>query len=141
LQTILVGYDGTEVSIRSLEFATQLLFDGSKHNQPPEFHLAYVLEKPRGISDPIPDEVMASLRRTGEEILSNGARVIRKQFAKPIMHLEFGSPPEKLLEIADLLHPDLIVIGIRSHTTSEKILGSVSALLFKTRKYRVLCVP
>jgi nucleotide-binding universal stress UspA family protein len=141
LQKILVGYDGTEESIRSLEFATQLLFEGSSPNQLPEFHLAYVLEKPRGISDPIPDEVMNSLRRTGEEILSSGAKVIKKQFGKPFTHLEFGSPPEKLLEIAEKLHPDLIVIGIRPHTTSEKVLGSVSALLFKTRKYRILGVP
>jgi len=141
LQKILVGYDGTEESVRSLEFATKLLFDGSTPTQLPEFHLAYVLEEPRGISDPVPDEVMESLRRTGEEILSNGARVIKKQFGKPFTHLELGSPPERLLEIAERLHPDLIVIGIRPHTTSEKVLGSVSALLFKSKKYAVLGVP
>ena len=141
MQRILVGYDGTDESIRALEFAAHLLFDGSASTQLPEFHLAYILEEPRGISDPVPDEVMESLHRTGEEILSNGSRVVKKQFGKSLTHLDFGSPPEKLLEIAERLHPDLIVIGIRRHTTSEKILGSVSSLLLKTRKYAVLVVP
>ena len=56
-------------------------------------------------------------------------------------HLDFGSPPEKLLELADKIIPDLVVIGIAKHPASERILGTVSSLFFRTRRYPVLGVP
>lgn len=140
MRKIFVGYDGTESSVRAMEFALRTLQEGDAP-QSIEVHLAYVVEKPHGIADPVPEEVVNSLRRAGEEILSNGARLVRKQLETPVTHLEFGSPPEKLLELADRIIPDLVVIGIAKHPASERILGTVSALFFKTRKYPVLGVP
>jgi nucleotide-binding universal stress UspA family protein len=139
LEKILVGYDGTEQSERALEFAIKI--SQEIMTQTLEIHLAYVVEKPHGLADPVPEEAMESLQRTGQEVLSNGARIIKKRLETPVVHLEFGSPPEKLLELADKLKPDLIVIGIANHPTSERILGTVSSLLFKTRRYPVLGVP
>ena len=139
MERILVGYDGTEQSERALEFAIKI----SQENVPQtlEIHLAYVVEKPNSIADPVPEEAMESPQRAGQEVLSNGARIVRKRLETPVVHLEFGSPPQKLLELADKLKPDLIVIGIANHPTSERILGTVSSLLFKTRRYPVLGVP
>ena len=140
MKKIFVGYDGTESSVRALEFALSTL-QGDGAPQSVEVHLAYVVEKLHGIADPVPEEVVDSLRRAGEEILSNGARLVRKQLENPVIHLEFGSPPEKLLELADRIIPDLVVIGIAKHHASERILGTVSALFFRTRRYAVLGVP
>lgn len=139
LERVLVGYDGTEASDRALEVAIELLQDVA--TQPIEFHLAYILEKPAGIADPVPDEVMDSLQKAGQGILSNGARIVKKRFGTSFTHLEFGSPPEKFLELANSLKPGIIVIGIAKHPASERILGTVSSLIFKTRKYPVLAVP
>jgi nucleotide-binding universal stress UspA family protein len=135
----LVAFDGSEESIRALQFAIglQQLIEGSTT----EFHLAYVVEKRRGIVDPVPDELLDSLKKEGEEILSSGARIVREQLETPFLYLEFGSPPQKLVELADRIKPDLVVLGIAGHPPTEKILGTVSSLFFSARKYAVLGVP
>ncbi|MHB8568199.1 MAG: universal stress protein [Nitrososphaerales archaeon] len=140
MQRILIGYDGAEPSVRELEFVIEILLGEATAPQSTKIHLAYILEEPAGLADPIPEEVMDSLRRTGEEILLSGARTVKEKFGKPFTHLESGPAPQKLLELAERLKPDLIVLGIAKHSTSEKMLGTVSAP-FKARKYPVLGVP
>lgn len=139
LERILVGYDGTEQSERALEFAIKISQEAM--SQTLEIHLAFVVEKPHGAADPVPEEAMESLKRAGQDVLSNGARIVKKRLETPVVHLEFGSPPQKLLELADKLKPDLVVLGIAGHPASERILGTVSSLFFKTRRYPVLGVP
>ena len=139
IQKVMVGYDGTESSERALEFVLSLVEASAPKSC--EIHLVYAVDRPSGIPDPVPDEVMESLKRAGQDILSDAARTIRKKFETPTAHLEFGSPAEKILETADRVKPDLIVIGIAKHPASERILGTVSSLLFKRRSYPVLGVP
>ena len=139
IQKILVGYDGTEPSERALEFALSLVETTASESS--EIHLVFVVDRPAGIPDPIPDEVIESLQRAGQDILSEGARTVKKKFETPSTHLEFGSPANKILEIADRLKPDLIVIGIAKHPASDRILGTVSSLLFKARRHPVLGIP
>jgi nucleotide-binding universal stress UspA family protein len=135
----LIAYDGSEESFRALSFAIKL--QQQSQGDAKEFHIAYVVEKPVNIADPVPDELLDSLKKKGEEILSEGARFVRKQLEIPFVHLEFGSPPQKLLELADLIRPDLVVLGIAKHPPSEKILGTVSSFFFNDRRYAVLGVP
>lgn len=139
LQKLLVAYDGTEQAMRALEFAINLLQDNLR--QGTEIHLVYVAEKLHGVVDPIPDEVMTSVEKVGAEILSNGARIVKKRLENPVVHLEIGSPPQKILELADKLKPDLVVVGIANHPAVERILGTVSSRLFKSRRHAVLGVP
>jgi nucleotide-binding universal stress UspA family protein len=136
---VLIGYDGTDQSDRALELAIKLL--KQIEGEPIEFHLAYVVEKPAGIADPVPDEALDSLKKAGNDTLTNGARIVKKLWETPITHLEFGSPPAKLLELADNLKADLVVLGIAKHPASEQILGTVSSYFFKARRYPVLGVP
>ena len=63
MERILTGYDGTDQSARALEFAIELLEEGAP--QPTEIHLAYIVEKPAGIADSIPEEVMDSIEEEG----------------------------------------------------------------------------
>jgi nucleotide-binding universal stress UspA family protein len=139
LKKILVGYDGTEQALRVLEYAITLV-EGDIADSV-SIHLAYVVEKPSGVVDPVPDEVMESLGNLGHDILSNGARIVRKHLESPTTHLEFGSPPEKLVELADKLKPDIVIIGMAKHPTSERIVGTVSTLFYKLRRFPVLGVP
>ena len=141
LSRILVCYDSGEESQRALEFAIRLSNAIESSSSPTEIHLVHVIEKPRGIADPVPDEAMDSILEAGMEILSNGARTVKKQLGNPITHLEIGAAPDKILELADKIEPELIVIGIAKHPASERIMGTVSTVLFKTRKYAVLAVP
>ena len=136
VQRILVGYDGTIQSEHALEFIA-----GINWQYEVEIHLAFIVQEPSGMADPIPDEIMESLSHRGQETLSNAARQVKKQFGNPILHLEIGNPKEKLLELAETLKPDLIIVGMAKHTSSERILGSVSSNFIRSRKYPILLVP
>jgi nucleotide-binding universal stress UspA family protein len=135
---ILIGYDGTDQSVRALELCIGLF---QQQSESPEFHLAYAVEKSPSVADPVPDEMLASLRKRGEEILSNGVNTIKKHFEYILGHLEFGSAPQVLFELAEKINPDLVVLGITKHPTSERILGTVSSVFLKSRRYPILGVP
>jgi nucleotide-binding universal stress UspA family protein len=55
--------------------------------------------------------------------------------------LESGNPGEKLLELADRLKPDLVVLGTLQRSTSKKLLGPVSSSFLRVRRYPLLIVP
>ncbi|HEY7082947.1 MAG TPA: universal stress protein [Nitrososphaeraceae archaeon] len=132
---ILIGYNGTIQSEHTLE-----LIAGINWQYEVEIHLAFIVQEPSGMADPLPDEIMESLSIRGQETLSDAARQVRKRFGNPILHLDAGDPNEKLLELAETLEPDLIVIGMTKHS-SERILGSVSSNFIRSRKYPILLVP
>jgi nucleotide-binding universal stress UspA family protein len=136
IQRVLVGYDGTEHSERALQFAV-----GINDDYETEIHLAFIVNEPAGMADPIPDEVLDSLEKKGLDSLSNAERFVRKQFRKPVTHLEIGNPVEKLLELADKLKPHLVVLGIAKHSSSESLIGTVSSQFLRSRRYPILLVP
>ena len=136
MRRILVGFDGSEESERALQFA----LDNIEWNDV-EMHLAYVVQKPAGLLDPVPEEELEPLRKAGQDVLSNAARMVRQCLDNPVTHLESGDPGEKLVELAGRLKPDLVVVGTTQHTTSEKLLGTVSSYFLKSRKYPLLIVP
>jgi nucleotide-binding universal stress UspA family protein len=136
IKRVLVGYDGTEHSERALQFTV-----GINDDYETEIHLAFIVNEPAGMADPIPDEVLDSLEKKGLDSLSNAERFVRKQFRKPVTHLEIGNPVEKLLELADKLNPQLVVLGIAKHSSSESLIGTVSSRFLRSRRYPILLVP
>ena len=136
IQRVLVGYDGTEHSERALQFVV-----GINDYYETEIHLAFIVNEPAGMADPIPDEVLDSIEKKGLDSLSNAERLVRKQFRKPVTHLEIGNPVEKLLELADKLNPQLVVLGIAKHSSSESLIGTVSSRFLRSRRYPILLVP
>jgi nucleotide-binding universal stress UspA family protein len=136
IQRVLVGYDGSEHSERALQLAV-----GINDDYETEIHLAFIVDEPAGMADPIPDEVLDSLEKKGLDSLSNAERIVRKQFHKPVRHLEIGNPVEKLLELADKLKPQLVVLGIAKHSSSESLIGTVSSHFLRSHRYPVLLVP
>ena len=136
IKRVLVGYDGTEHSERALQFAV-----GINDDYETEIHLAFIVNEPAGMADPIPDEVLYSLEKRGLDSLSNAERFVRNQFRKPVTHLEIGNPVEKLLELADKLKPQLVVLGIAKHYSSESLIGTVSSRFLRSRRYPILLVP
>ncbi len=136
VQKIMIGYDGSESSERALELAIDLAKQCDA-----EIHLVFVVNEPTGMMNPIPDEVYQSLVNIGERTLLNAIQQVKKQFLKYITHLETGNSGEKLLELADEIKPDLIIIGAIKHSSSEKLLGTVSSHFLKSRKHPILLVP
>lgn len=72
---ILICYDGSEESARALQFAVALL--QQSNGETTEFHLAYVVQKPSNIADPVPDELLDAFKKEGDEVLSDAARYVR----------------------------------------------------------------
>lgn len=136
MKKILVGYDGTEQSERGLQFAIAINDDYET-----EIHVAFVVHEPAGMADPIPDEVLESLQRRGRENLLIADRFIRREFRKPITHLEIGNPAERLLALADKLRPQMVILGIAKHSSSQSLIGTVSSYFLKSRRYPILLVP
>ncbi len=136
VEKVLVGYDGTQHSKHALQFAI-----GINDDYDTEIHLAFIVQEPAGIAAPIPDEVLESLQRRGQESLLNAERSVRKQFRKPVTHLEIGNPAEKLLELADKLKPRLVILGIVKHSSSESLIGTGSSYFLRSRRYPILLVP
>lgn len=137
LRRFLVGYDGSAQAERALEFAIAIALQ----NEGSEIHIGYVVQKPGGVPDPVPDELMDSLRRAGKETLANAERLVRKNLLDAAIHLEVGNPGEKMLGLASRLKPDLVVLGTLQHSTSEKLLGTVSSYFLKSREFPLLIVP
>jgi nucleotide-binding universal stress UspA family protein len=136
MKKVLVGYDGTEQSERGLQFAIAINEDYET-----EIHVAFVVHEPAGMADPIPDEVLESLQKRGRESLLIADRLIRREFRKPITHLEIGKPAERLLALADKLRPQMVILGIAKHSSSESLIGTVSSYFLKSRRYPILLVP
>lgn len=133
----MVGYDGSAQAERALDFAVGI----ASQNEGSEIHIAYVVQKPGGAPDPIPDELLDSLKKSGKETLANAERLVKKNLVDATTHLEMGNPSEKLMELADALNPDLVVLGTLRHSASERLLGTVSSHFLKSRAYPVLIVP
>jgi nucleotide-binding universal stress UspA family protein len=132
---ILVGFDGSDQAVRALEFVLDAFGEGN------EIHLVYVVQEPKGIPDPVPDEVMDTHRAVGQERLSEAERIVRSGLSNAVLHLESGNPGEKLLELADVVRPDLVVLGTLRHSTAERLLGTTSTHFLRARRYPLLIVP
>ena len=137
LRRLLVGYDGSVQAERALDFAIGIALQ----NEGSEIHIAYVVQKPAGAPDPLPDELLESLKGAGRDTLVNAERVVKKNLIDASIHLEMGNPGERLMELSRVLKPDLVVLGTVRHSTSERLLGTVSSYFLKSRSYPVLIVP
>ncbi|MDG6939280.1 MAG: universal stress protein [Nitrososphaerota archaeon] len=132
----LVCYDGTEGSDRALSYAVEAL-----RGKITELHLAYVAQSPGDIPEPVPAELLESIRAEGREILSEAKSAADSGSMAVATHLEMGNPGETLLRLADGLRPDVVVMGVARHTAAEKALGTVSSSFLKARRHRLLIVP
>jgi nucleotide-binding universal stress UspA family protein len=136
LKKILLGYDGTAQAQNALEFGISLAVQDET-----KLHLAFIVHEPTGMADPVPDEVYRSLEGAGQRILSDAVQEAKNQMLEPIIHLESGNPPEKLFQLAQEIQPDLVILGMTKHPTSEKMLGTMSSYFLKSKKYPLLLVP
>ncbi|MCL4355004.1 MAG: universal stress protein [Nitrososphaerota archaeon] len=137
LRKLLLGYDGSAQSERALALAVEI----ASQNEVSVIHIAYVVRKPAGAPDPVPDELVESLKRSAAETLLNAERTVKKGLLDAASHIEVGDPGEKLLELASALKPDLVVLGALQHSASEKLVGTTSSHFLKSRPYSLLIVP
>jgi nucleotide-binding universal stress UspA family protein len=81
------------------------------------------------------------LYRDAESLLNEELERVSTTGIKARNWIEFGEPAEKILEVADKINADLIVIGVRGRSVWKKIiLGSVSDKVINKAKVPVLVI-
>jgi len=131
LSNLLVCIDGSENSIKALNYAVKLAEKmGSK--------ITLLNVEERRLYDSSPK----AAKDIGEKILSKALDVIGKKKIRVDKRLEFGVPSDSIVEFAEKGNYDLIVLGSRGLGTVRRfLLGSVSDDVSHKAKCSVLIVP
>jgi nucleotide-binding universal stress UspA family protein len=116
--TILVGTDGSDGALLAVAHATELarLFGGTLH----VVSVAGPMPRSavnRAALDDLTEEARRALNRAAEPARSAGVRVDT--------HAVVGAPAHMLVELAEQLQADVIVVGNRGMIGTRRFLGSV----------------
>jgi len=131
IRNVLIGMDGTENSAESLRFVRELLPDA-------DLHLIRVIE----YLDTLPayQEVLWTQRRKQvedyfEDILATLDRPAQ-------VHIKEGSPAHEILEAADAVQADVIVLTTHGgSTTRRRFLGGTTEKLLHSSEIPLLVLP
>lgn len=135
---ILVPFDGSDLAIKSLEKAIEI----AKLDPAIKISVLHVVQVPlrRGVPDGIYNSVKQLIFENGNETLQAA-----KEIAEPISEqvellLEEGAPIHIILEKANELNCDLIIMGSRGLSGVMEFLGSVSHYITQNSKIPVLLI-
>jgi nucleotide-binding universal stress UspA family protein len=130
-RNILVGYDGSEASRRALEVAADLAGYGS---------MLAVVSVVREHDDDTVNGVRSAEPRAASALDEAREHLLRRQVSARYLE-PFGEPAEKLIEAAQELDSDLIVVGRRDRNRLQQLLpGSVSSKVVRGALCDVLVV-
>jgi nucleotide-binding universal stress UspA family protein len=145
MQTIVVGYDGSDAAERALQRAGEIAEAFSAR-----LLVVSVLVPPTvagpvapGGTVPLPEPVQAPPQ--AEELARRQLERARMSLAGHKLESEYvvelGDPAERLLEVAERRDADLIVVGSREHGFLERLLGrSVDEAVARRSERDVLLV-
>lgn len=116
-RNIVVGYDGSDASLRALDAAADLAGYGSM--------LSVVTVRNGEVGSDVSGAAREHLLR----------RQVTAAYHEPV-----GEPAEQLVEVADGVGADLVVVGRRNHGPVRALLGSVSGRVVRRAHCDVLVV-
>lgn len=137
--TILVAIDGSAVSERAFYAAVE-----QAHAWKSDLHAVYVVET--GLFTDIPAdnklEIMYSmLEQEGKGALERINEIARKKNITITTHFEQGHAGDTILQKAESLHADLIILGSHGKSNVDRLLlGSVSSFVVEHSQVSVLVV-
>ncbi len=142
INKILVAVDGSDITVRALDFAVDLARHYSAEIQlltvvPPVFLPIYsfgVVET-EAIAD-----ATAQLENSFRGVLSKAEAQLKKTNLKASTKLEHGSPDEKIVEAAKQGNADIIIMGSRGLNNRGFGLGSVSSAVADNATCAVLII-
>ena len=145
---ILVATDGSKYAERGLEYAVSLASIGGSEivllHVVPYFSDPAVNFWKTPAVDAIDRRYLDRLRKNAEKLLEAEIKRLQKVVESRIKFtpmIEFGDPAEKILEVADRINADLIVIGVRGKSSwKKKIVGSVSDTILNRAKIPVMVI-
>ena len=137
---ILVATDGSQYSDKALEYAVNIAKAfGAK------LYIVHVVEEDKvalaSSAIPITTNIIDDLVRIGNEILSRAREYARSRGIDAEVILARGNAADKILETADKINADLIIVGSRGlKGLARFLLGSVSERVVRHSNKPVLVV-
>ncbi|NOZ77209.1 MAG: universal stress protein [Euryarchaeota archaeon] len=123
---VLVAVDGSEYSLRAVEFAARLAKESNSALA--VIHVVPHVKSTKEDLITLMKEELGNIRKAGEKYLERAREEAREHGVSPELILKEGDPVELILETAG--DYDLIVAGTKGKGRVEKlILGSVSSAL------------
>jgi nucleotide-binding universal stress UspA family protein len=122
-KTILVGADDSATAARAVRTAVELVktLGGTLHvvtaYRPPSAHAAVAGALPQEYFDRVTDPADLLLEKLRQEIVKDGVEAR--------YHPAAGDPAEAIVEVADQVGADLIVVGNKGMKGVRRVLGSV----------------
>ncbi|HEX2240941.1 MAG TPA: universal stress protein [Actinomycetota bacterium] len=109
---IICGVDGSDTSMLALAEASKLAA-----SEGAELTVLYALRE---------DMEHAATAATGDEVLERAQKAAREEGVEPNARLEQGDPSEVLIDVAEKVGADLLVVGNKGMTGVQRfLLGSV----------------
>jgi nucleotide-binding universal stress UspA family protein len=134
---ILVAVDGSNDADVAIQTAVEI---ADAHGS--EFHICHVFHIPEHYSTDLGDSLRTAVQKDAEDILAHSRAVAEGAAVAAETHLlGRGHPAEAIIELADKLEVELIVVGVRG--TSKDVfrpLGSVSGAVASGASSSVLLV-
>jgi nucleotide-binding universal stress UspA family protein len=134
---IVTGIDGSDSSMRAAAYAA-----GLARRQGSKLALVYIAPLGGGVNPMavsaialVGGEIAAQLRRQIQEAVEQRPDMPTWEFI-----VESGDPYNGLVEVADRLRADAVVIGA-SQSAGHRIIGSVAVRLVKAGRWPVTVVP
>jgi nucleotide-binding universal stress UspA family protein len=120
MDSILIGYDGSNSSKRALDFA----FDLARHYGA-HLHVVAVARPPEFGTEVETEAIVEQSRKHYQKLLTS----LKARFGEgPVdFHVAIGHPAEQLVRFAEQNHIEHIVVGHRGGTAFERwLIGSVA---------------
>lgn len=134
---LVVAYDGSEASVRAARFSLRLVTD-----PPMEVWFVHATTLPASVAEPRPDEELASEMSAISQSLQALKRTANPRVCRVEVWIREGSPADVVLEAADEVNADLIVVGTRGLRGARRlVLGSVSEAVVARSHRPVVVVP
>ena len=147
IRRILIAVDGSKHSNAAIRFLQELPLPQQSHIFPVtvvQSHMEAIVKTPTlnlETNQHILEELKAMEEDAGRNLLDNAGDFFRKSGYKVSPLLLKGEPAEEILNAAETLNPEVIVVGARGLSGIETFfLGSVSQRVARFANYSVLIV-
>ena len=123
--TVVVGTDGSSGAERAVEQAGRITAGSDA-----ALHIVTAYSTAGQLTERLGDSARVDaldLQRVAEEVAARAAAHVRDSGVEPEIHAREGDPAEVVLQVAEEVGADLIVVGSRGLTGAQRfLLGSVS---------------
>jgi nucleotide-binding universal stress UspA family protein len=120
-KTVIVGADDSQTALQAVIAAADIaqLSGGT-------LHIVTAYESKSVRAEDLPPEFRQSSTASPADVLLDGlSRIVEQRGLKPVVHAASGAPTDAILQLAEQVEADLIVVGNRGMKGVRRVLGSV----------------